>query len=128
MPCLPSSLAKSLIEQTCASRIPIITIEHLRSQFGHGDHDDLNLEILRGEIFSIVGGSGSGKTVLMRQMLGRMPKQGVIRVFGDNIHEPKEHHLEHLRRRSGMLFQHGALYSALNVIRTSCNRYANSAR
>ncbi len=97
---------------------PIITIEHLRSQFGRTViHDDLNLEILRGEIFSIVGGSGSGKTVLMRQMLGlEMPKHGVIRVFGDNIHEPKEHHLEHLRRRSGMLFQHGALYSALNVI------------
>lgn len=96
----------------------IIEIEHLRSQFGRTViHDDLNLNIYRGEIFSIVGGSGSGKTVLMRQMLGlETPKQGVIRVFGDNIHEPKEHHLEHLRRRSGMLFQHGALYSALNVI------------
>ncbi|MBC3882768.1 ATP-binding cassette domain-containing protein [Undibacterium sp. LX40W] len=96
----------------------IIEIEHLRSQFGRTViHDDLNLNVYRGEIFSIVGGSGSGKTVLMRQMLGlEVPKQGIIRVFGDNIHEPKEHHLEHLRRRSGMLFQHGALYSALNVI------------
>ena len=96
----------------------IIDIEHLRSQFGRTViHDDLNLKVQRGEVFSIVGGSGSGKTVLMRQMLGlEIPKQGVIRVFGDNIHEPKEHHLEHLRRRSGMLFQHGALYSALNVI------------
>ena len=71
----------------------IIDIEHLRSQFGRTViHDDLNLKVQRGEVFSIVGGSGSGKTVLMRQMLGlEIPKQGVIRVFGDNIHEPKEH-------------------------------------
>jgi len=96
----------------------IIDIQHLRTQFGRTViHDDLNLQIQRGEIFSIVGGSGSGKTVLMRQILGlEIPKAGVIEVFGDNIHAPKQQHLEHLRRRSGMLFQHGALYSALNVI------------
>jgi phospholipid/cholesterol/gamma-HCH transport system ATP-binding protein len=96
----------------------IIEISHLRSQFGRTViHDDLSLEIKRGEIFSIVGGSGSGKTVLMRQMLGlEKPKRGTIRVFGDDIHTPKEDHIEQLRRRSGMLFQHGALYSALNVI------------
>jgi phospholipid/cholesterol/gamma-HCH transport system ATP-binding protein len=96
----------------------IIDIQHLRTQFGRTViHENLNLQIQRGEIFSIVGGSGSGKTVLMRQILGlEIPKAGVIKVFGDNIHAPKQHHLEHLRRRSGMLFQHGALYSALNVI------------
>jgi phospholipid/cholesterol/gamma-HCH transport system ATP-binding protein len=96
----------------------IINIQHLRTQFGRTViHEDLNLQIQRGEIFSIVGGSGSGKTVLMRQILGlEIPKAGVIEVFGDNIHAPKQQHLEHLRRRSGMLFQHGALYSALNVI------------
>lgn len=96
----------------------VIEIEHLRTQFGRTViHDDLNLQIRRGEIFSIVGGSGSGKTVLMRQMLGlEVPKGGMIKVFGENIHAPKQHHVEHLRRRSGMLFQHGALYSALNVI------------
>ncbi|MBR7801694.1 ABC transporter ATP-binding protein [Undibacterium fentianense] len=96
----------------------IIEIDHLRTQFGRTViHDDLNCEIRRGEIFSIVGGSGSGKTVLMRQMLGlETPKSGTIKVFGENIHAPAEHHMEHLRRRSGMLFQHGALYSALNVI------------
>lgn len=97
---------------------PIIEIDKLRTQFGRTViHDKLNLRVNRGEILSIVGGSGSGKTVLVRQMLGlEMPRQGTIKVFGDNIHEPKEHHIEALRRRSGMLFQHGALYSALNVI------------
>ena len=96
----------------------VIEVEHLRSQFGRTViHDDLNLHIHRGEIFSIVGGSGSGKTVLLRQILGlEIPNKGKIKVFGDDIHAPKEDNLEHLHQRSGMLFQHGALYSALNVL------------
>lgn len=96
----------------------VIEIDNLRSQFGRTViHDNLHLQIKRGEIFSIVGGSGSGKTVLMRQMLGlEKPKRGTIKVFGDDIHAPREHHIAYLRQRSGMLFQHGALYSALNVI------------
>jgi phospholipid/cholesterol/gamma-HCH transport system ATP-binding protein len=96
----------------------VIEVEHLRSQFGRTViHDDLNLHIYRGEIFSIVGGSGSGKTVLLRQILGlEIPNKGKIKVFGDDIHAPKEDHLEHIHQRSGMLFQHGALYSALNVL------------
>ncbi len=96
----------------------IIDIAHLCTQFGRTViHQDLNLQIQRGEIFSIVGGSGSGKTVLIRQILGlETPKRGVIKVFGEDIHAPEKQHLHHLRRRSGMLFQHGALYSALNVI------------
>lgn len=112
-------LIKYMENQTTSSHTePVIQIAHLRTQFGRTViHDDLNLEIQRGEIFSIVGGSGSGKTVLMRQILGlETPRSGLIKVFGDDIHAPKQPHLEHLHRRSGMLFQHGALYSALNVI------------
>ena len=106
-------------ENTANNKIDdVIEIQNLRSQFGRTViHDDLSLQVHRGEIFSIVGGSGSGKTVLLRQMLGlEIPKHGTIKVFGDNIHAPKEDHIEHLHTRSGMLFQHGALYSALNVI------------
>lgn len=96
----------------------MIEIDRLHTQFGRNViHHDLSLQVKRGEIFSIVGGSGSGKTVLMRQMLGlEKPRSGTIKVFGDDIHAPREHHIEYLRKRSGMLFQHGALYSALNVI------------
>lgn len=96
----------------------IITIDRLHTQFGRNViHHNLSLQVMRGEIFSIVGGSGSGKTVLMRQMLGlEKPKSGTIKVFGDDIHAPREHHIDYLRKRSGILFQHGALYSALNVI------------
>lgn len=96
----------------------IIEIDDLRTQFGRAViHEHLNLQIRRGEILSIVGGSGAGKTVLMRQMLGlEKPSHGRIKVFGDDLHAPRENHLAYLRRRSGMLFQHGALYSALTVL------------
>ena len=95
----------------------IIDIQDLRTQFGRTViHDQLNLQIKRGEILSIVGGSGAGKTVLMRQMLGlQIPIRGNIKVFGEDLHDPNQQHLDYLRKRSGMLFQHGALYSALTV-------------
>jgi len=95
----------------------IIDIQGLRTQFGRTVvHDNLELQVKRGEILSIVGGSGTGKTVLMRQMLGlEKPKRGTIKVFNEDIHAQKEGHLNYLRKRSGMLFQHGALYSALSV-------------
>lgn len=95
----------------------IIEIRDLRTQFGRAVvHDQLELDVKRGEILSIVGGSGSGKTVLMRQMLGlETPRRGSIKVFGEDLHAPQAQHLDYLRKRSGMLFQHGALYSALSV-------------
>jgi phospholipid/cholesterol/gamma-HCH transport system ATP-binding protein len=95
----------------------IIEINNLRTQFGRAViHDQLNLKVMQGEILSIVGGSGSGKTVLMRQMLGlERPVRGSIKVLGEDLHGPDREHLIYLRKRSGMLFQHGALYSALTV-------------
>jgi len=99
----------------------IIQVRNLRTQFGRTViHDDLNLTIYRGEIISIVGGSGTGKTVLLRQMLRlEKPQQGTVTIFGVDINSANSHaHAEHVayfRSRSGMLFQHGALYSALSV-------------
>ncbi len=96
---------------------PIIQIENLRTQFGDTIvHQDLNLTINQGEIVSLVGGSGSGKTVLLRQMLGlTQPTQGTVRVFGEDINRIDRLQLQQLRNRWGMLFQHGALFSALTV-------------
>jgi phospholipid/cholesterol/gamma-HCH transport system ATP-binding protein len=80
-------------------------------------HDDVNLEVYRGEVLSIVGGSGSGKTVLLRQIVGLdRPTSGTIRVFGENPAELTAGQLQALRSRWGLQFQRGALFSALSVI------------
>ncbi len=98
---------------------PIVEIKGLWSGFRAGGvetliHKDLNLDIAKGELLSIVGGSGSGKTVLLRQILGlETPMRGSITVLGRPAAE-----LTHAgaASRVGMLFQHGALYSAFTVL------------
>ena len=96
---------------------PVVEITNLWTKFGRTVvHQDLNLAIERGEILSIVGGSGTGKTVLLRQMLGlERPSRGCVRVFGEDISQADSEHLQQLRNHWGMLFQQGALYSALTV-------------
>ena len=96
---------------------PVVQISDLRTQFGRTVvHQDLNLDIYKGEILSIVGGSGTGKTVLLRQMLGlETPARGSVRVFGEDISEADAQQLQRMRNHWGMLFQQGAMYSALTV-------------
>ncbi|RBA24943.1 phospholipid/cholesterol/gamma-HCH transport system ATP-binding protein [Herminiimonas fonticola] len=96
---------------------PIIQIENLCTKFGDVVvHENVNLSINQGEIVSLVGGSGSGKTVLLRQMLGlNHPASGTVRIFGEDINRISQQELQKLRNRWGMLFQHGALFSALTV-------------
>jgi phospholipid/cholesterol/gamma-HCH transport system ATP-binding protein len=95
----------------------IIEVEGLYTRFGsHVVHEDINLCVRRGEVIALVGGSGSGKTALMRQMLGlEMPAQGTIRVFGEPLHGHDRGKLQYMRNRCGVLFQKGALFSALSV-------------
>ncbi|MFT5643410.1 MAG: phospholipid/cholesterol/gamma-HCH transport system ATP-binding protein [Janthinobacterium sp.] len=104
-------------EITAADSAPVLEITGLWTCFGSTVvHQDLNLTIRRGEILSIVGGSGTGKTVLLRQMLAlERPQRGCVRVFGEDINLAGMDHLQQLRNHSGMLFQQGALYSALTV-------------
>jgi phospholipid/cholesterol/gamma-HCH transport system ATP-binding protein len=96
---------------------PVIDIAHLWTQFGPVVvHQDVNLVVEQGEIVSLVGGSGSGKTTLLRQMLGlASPTRGTVQVFGEDIHGGDARRLQRLRQRWGMLFQHGALFSALTA-------------
>lgn len=95
----------------------IIDIRNLWTRFGAQIvHRDINLCVRRGEVLSLVGGSGSGKTTMLRQMLGlERPAQGEVRVFGRSLHEGDPEELRRLRSRWGMLFQEGALFSALSV-------------
>lgn len=99
-------------------RETIIEVRNLEKRFGDNVvHKDLNLEVYRGEVLSIVGGSGSGKTVLLRQIVGLdRPTSGTIRVFGENPAELSADQLQALRSRWGLQFQRGALFSALSVI------------
>lgn len=97
--------------------LPVIRIQNLWTRFGQSVvHQNLNLEVRRGEILSLVGGSGSGKTTLLRQMLGlEQPTHGKVEVFGEEIHSADRIHSQQLRKRWGVLFQHGALFSALTA-------------
>ncbi|MDP1559101.1 MAG: ATP-binding cassette domain-containing protein [Nitrosomonas sp.] len=101
-----------MIDQDC-----IIEIENLRTEFeGNIVHKDINLCIYRGEVLSLIGGSGSGKTTLLRQILGlEKPSQGTIRIFGYSRYNSNYKLLKNIRNRSGVLFQNGALFSALSV-------------
>jgi phospholipid/cholesterol/gamma-HCH transport system ATP-binding protein len=97
----------------------IVEIRKLWSVFDMPDrrlviHKDLDLTVQRGEVLSIVGGSGSGKTVLLRQILGlERPFRGEVRIMGRPVQELSERGAS---SRIGMLFQHGALFSAFNVL------------
>ncbi|MES2024510.1 MAG: ATP-binding cassette domain-containing protein [Pseudomonadota bacterium] len=96
---------------------PIVQIKNLSTRFGDVVvHEHVNLSINQGEIVSLVGGSGSGKTVLLRQMLGlTRPASGSVRIFGEDINAINAQRLQQLRTRWGMLFQQGALFSAFTV-------------
>ncbi|MFW5926927.1 MAG: ABC transporter ATP-binding protein [Wenzhouxiangella sp.] len=94
----------------------VIRVRDLHNRFGtHVVHEGLDLDVRRGEILGVVGGSGSGKSVLMRAILGlRPPQAGSIEVLGKSIGDD-ESGRELLRRRTGVLFQDGALFSSLTV-------------
>ena len=97
----------------------IVEIRKLRTQFDTPErtfvvHQDLDLTVWRGEVLSIVGGSGTGKTVLLRQILGlETPTGGEIHVMGEAVQSLGR---QGAAARIGMLFQHGALFSAFTVL------------
>jgi phospholipid/cholesterol/gamma-HCH transport system ATP-binding protein len=95
----------------------VIEVSDVHTRFGDAwIHRGLNLLIARGELVSLVGGSGSGKTTLLRLLIGLLsPTRGDIRVLGEPLFGGGVLREQALRRRFGVLFQHGALFSALNV-------------
>lgn len=94
-----------------------IVVENLKNQFGDAViHEALDLKVKRGEILGVVGGSGTGKSVLMRSIIGlQPPTEGEIEVFGKSIVDAEPDQEIGVRDRWGVLFQGGALFSTLTV-------------
>src|SRR5262249_35415754 len=100
-----------------AQRKPIISLRGVVNRFGEQlVHDGVNLDVFPGEVLGIVGGSGSGKSVLLRTMLGlQQPESGEVILDGTDITRLSEEELRRVKRRYGVTFQEGALFSALSV-------------
>lgn len=96
---------------------PVLRLEHVYTRYGENTvHEDINLEVHRGERLGLVGGSGSGKTTLLREMIGLLPPtSGRVWMFGQLLYEPGLDHRAMLRSRCGVLFQAGALFTNLSV-------------
>jgi phospholipid/cholesterol/gamma-HCH transport system ATP-binding protein len=96
---------------------PAIRVRSLRTQFGAAViHEGLDLTVERGEVLGIVGGSGTGKSVLLRTIIGlNKPAAGDIEVLGQNVRDLDDAAARRLRQRWGVLFQEGALFSSLTV-------------
>ncbi len=101
-----------------APDVPVIEVEQLVNRFGAQlVHDHLDLAVRRGEILGLIGGSGSGKSVLVRSILGlQKPASGRVRWFGQDVAELDDAARNALEQRIGVLFQAGALFSSLTVL------------
>jgi phospholipid/cholesterol/gamma-HCH transport system ATP-binding protein len=100
-----------------ASNQAVISVRDLVVGFGGVKVlDGIDLDVFRGEILGFVGGSGAGKSVLMRAIIGLLPKhRGTIEVFGTDLAASSERERRKIEQRWGVLFQHGALFSSLTA-------------
>tara|TARA_R110002167_G_scaffold6962_9_gene32850 strand:- start:2385 stop:3188 length:804 start_codon:yes stop_codon:yes gene_type:complete len=96
----------------------LIEVRGLLSKFGDRTiHEDLDLDLVKGEVLGVVGGSGSGKTVLLNTILGlKEPDGGTIRIFDHDITQMTKKQAADVEQRTGTLFQQGALFSSLTVL------------
>lgn len=97
----------------------VIEVRGLLSQFEGQDpvHVDLDLDVERGEVLGVVGGSGTGKTVLLNSIIGlKQPEGGSVRIFGYDVQTASPQEAADIERRTGILFQQGALFSSLTVL------------
>ncbi len=97
---------------------PVIEVRGLDNRFGsHVVHENLDLDLFKGEILGVVGGSGTGKSVLLRSIVGlHKPSEGRIRVFGKDLSELGAQERSETEQRFGVLFQRGALFTSLNLL------------
>jgi phospholipid/cholesterol/gamma-HCH transport system ATP-binding protein len=96
---------------------PAIEVDSIVTRFGSQTvHDGVSFTVPRGQVVGMIGGSGSGKSVLVREIIGLLqPTSGRVNVLGTDVWNATEEEMNALRRRFGMLFQDGALFSSLTV-------------
>ena len=100
-----------------ASPEVVIDVRGLRTAFGaQVIHDGLDLQVHRGDLVALIGGSGTGKSVLLREIIGlQRPDAGRVTLLGTDVWNAPDDGLDAVRRRFGMMFQEGALFSSLSV-------------
>ena len=96
---------------------PVIELESVVTRFGAQTvHDGVSFSVGRGTLVALIGGSGTGKSVLLREMIGlHRPTAGRVRLLGTDMWRASSHELDAVRQRFGMMFQDGALFSSLTV-------------
>ena len=119
MRCSPSSSVRWTFDvaSSTATSQAVIEVDKVSTRFGdHVVHTDISLQVSRAEIFALIGGSGSGKSTLLREIiLLHRPDAGSIRVLGVELTRATDAEGSALRRRWGVMFQHGGLFGALTV-------------
>ena len=96
---------------------PVLEVDSIVTRFGEQTvHNGVTFSVPRGQVVGIIGGSGSGKSVLVREIIGLLrPTSGRVRLLGTDVWSASEDEMSALRRRFGMTFQDGALFSSLTV-------------
>jgi len=112
-----SALPSSVVPERASEAAPVIRVRGLCSRFGAQTvHDRLDLDVRRGEVIGVIGGSGAGKSVLLRTIVGlRRPDGGSAEVLGVDLARAQAAQRQGIERRFGLLFQDGALFSSLTV-------------
>jgi phospholipid/cholesterol/gamma-HCH transport system ATP-binding protein len=100
-----------------AAPAPVLEIDRVSTRFGREVvHRELSFALAEGEVVALIGSSGSGKTTLLREVVGLMkPNRGDIRLFGQTLQTASRHTQRDMLRRVGVMFQHGALFSAFSL-------------
>ncbi len=107
-----------------------IEVDAIVTRFGAQTvHNGVSLSVPRGQIVAVIGGSGSGKSVLMREIIGLLrPSRGKVQLLGTDVWSASEQELGALRRRFGVMFQDGALFSSLTVAANVASPLVEHAR
>lgn len=110
-------IAAKLIEPELGSSVPVVAVENLQKSFGAQKVlNGINLSVNRGETLAVLGRSGTGKSVLLRMIIGlEHPDSGSVRIDGQDIAELALDRMGEIRKKMGFLFQHAALYDSLNI-------------